>query len=100
MTAFLFVLAAMVGAAVLAIAFGDGLYRSRRRRELPPVVDLGVHRRRRNGSALAGVTVDMSLVDADRTRRERYVLEGGCADYWIGDVSRCRHDGCACGGRP
>lgn len=100
MTAFLVAVAWCVGALLLGLLIGDVIARRDRHEHRAPVGDLGVARRRRNGTALAGVTVDMSLVDADRTRRERYVLEGGCADYWIGDVSRCRHDGCACGGRP
>ena len=71
MTAFLIAVAWCVGALLLGLLIGDVIARRDRHEHRAPVGDLGVARRRRNGTALAGVTVDMSLVDADRTRRER-----------------------------
>jgi hypothetical protein len=44
------------------------------------------------------ITVDTTHVDADQARRERFVREGGCAAYWLGDVSQCFYDGCECAG--
>lgn len=54
MTAFLVAVAWCVGALLLGLLIGDVIAR-RDRRETPvaPVLDLGVHRRRRNGAALA-----------------------------------------------
>jgi hypothetical protein len=46
MEAVIFLAAVMVGATVMALVFGDGLYRSRRR-NLPPVIDLAAARRLR-----------------------------------------------------
>lgn len=42
------------------------------------------------------IVVDDSLVRADTAMREQFVAEGGCADRWLRDPSRCVYDGCQC----
>lgn len=54
MTAFLIAVAWCVGALLLGLLIGDLIARrDRREKPVAPVLDLGVHRRRRNGTALA-----------------------------------------------
>lgn len=54
MSAFLAAVAWCVGALLLGLLIGDLITRrDRRETQLAPVLDLGVHRRRRNGTALA-----------------------------------------------
>ena len=54
MTAFLVAVAWCVGALLLGLLIGDVIARRDRHEHRAPVVDLGVHRRRRNGAAMSG----------------------------------------------